>query len=224
MIMKCSNCGNMVPDGEKFCQKCGSKIENESKSNQNTKYCSNCGEPIEENSEFCSHCGVTTNKEKKSNESSINNQNTKFCANCGAEINVNAVACPKCGARASANNQFRQQANRKFCSNCGTEVNINAVVCTNCGASIAGNAGVSEEKSVGLSIVLSILLSGLGHFYLGLNQRGVTFLIAYIISCILMLFVIGFILAPAVWIWCLIDVIKSTEALNAGEYVEDKLF
>ena len=186
--MKCSNCGNVVPDGEKFCPKCGSKVENKSVNNQNTKYCSNCGEQVEENSEFCSHCGATTNKEKKSNENSINNQNTKFCANCGAKINANAVACPKCGA------------------------------------SIAGNAGVSEEKSVGLSVVLSILLPGLGHFYLGLNQKGITFLIAYIISWILVILVIGFILIIAVWIWALIDVIKCTEALNAGEYVEDKLF
>ena len=35
---------------------------------------------------------------------------------------------------------------------------------------------------------------------------------------------IGFILVIAVWIWALIDVIKSTNALNAGEHVEDKLF
>ena len=65
--MKCSNCGNVVPDGEKICPKCGSKVENKSVNNQNTKYCSNCGEQVEENSEFCSHCGATTNKEKKSN-------------------------------------------------------------------------------------------------------------------------------------------------------------
>ena len=222
--MKCSNCNHPISDGEKFCNNCGQKIECESESNQNTKYCSNCGEPIEKDSEFCSRCGRARNKENNSNESKINNQNTKYCSSCGAEINVNAVACPKCGAGASANNQFRQQTNRKFCSNCGASVNTDAVVCTTCGARIAGNVCVSEEKSVGLSVVLSILLPGLGHFYLGLNQKGVTFLIAYIISCILIFLVIGFILTPAVWIWGLIDVIKSTEALNAGEYVEDKLF
>jgi hypothetical protein len=27
-----------------------------------------------------------------------------------------------------------------------------------------------------------------------------------------------------VWLWALIDSIKSTEALNRGEFVEDKLF
>lgn len=182
--MKCSNCGNVVPDGEKFCPKCGSKVENKSVNNQNTKYCSNCGEQVEENSEFCSHCGATTNKEKKSNENSINNQNTKFCANCGAKINANAVACPKCGA------------------------------------SIAGNAGVSEEKSVGLSVVLSILLPGLGHFYLGLHIRGFTFLIAFLVSLCTHQFYISVI----IWTICLIDIFGCAKRFTKGEHIKDSIF
>lgn len=80
------------------------------------------------------------------------------------------------------------------------------------------------KKSVAVAALLSIVFSGIGHFYIGLNQKGIMFIVAYIVSAILILLFIGFILVIAVWIWALIDVIKSTNALNAGEHVEDKLF
>ena len=50
------------------------------------------------------------------------------------------------------------------------------------------------------------------------------FLIAYVISAILILLLIGFLLVVVIWIWALVDIIQSTNALNRGEVVEDKLF
>ena len=70
--MKCSNCGHLVSDGEKFCANCGEKIESKSESNQNTKYCSHCGESIEKDSQYCPNCGYSTNGE---NNHDINNNN-----------------------------------------------------------------------------------------------------------------------------------------------------
>jgi TM2 domain-containing membrane protein YozV len=75
-----------------------------------------------------------------------------------------------------------------------------------------------------LSAILSILFPGLGHLYLGLDKKGISFILAYIVSAILILLLIGVVLAIIVWIWALIDSIKSTEAINRGEFVEDKLF
>ena len=80
------------------------------------------------------------------------------------------------------------------------------------------------KKSVAVAALLSIVFPGIGHFYIGLNQKGIMFIVAYIVSAILILLFIGFVLVIAVWIWALIDVIKSTNALNAGQHVEDKLF
>ena len=80
------------------------------------------------------------------------------------------------------------------------------------------------KKSVAVAALLTIVFLGIGHFYIGLNQKGIMFIVAYIVSAILILLFIGFILVIAVWIWALIDVIKSTNALNAGQHVEDKLF
>ena len=74
-----------------------------------------------------------------------------------------------------------------------------------------------------ISVILSIIFPGLGHFYLGLNRKGAIFLLAYVVSAILILLLVGFLLCTVIWIWALVDVIKSTNALNRGEYVEDKL-
>ena len=52
----------------------------------------------------------------------------------------------------------------------------------------------------------------------------ISFIIAYIVSAVLVFILIGFVLILIVWIWALIDSIKSTEAINRGEFVEDKLF
>lgn len=200
----CNECKNEVPDDAEFCSKCGAKINAPS-----------MDEPIE-----------------NTNETSDNNSDgadvpfeTKFCYNCGEKVSINAVACPKCGAGLTRNTNVQKQANtKKFCSNCGKEVNVNAVVCTNCGASVYRGNAYGEEKNVAVAALLSIVFPGLGHFYIGLNQKGIMFIIAYIVSAILILLVIGFLLVIAVWIWALIDVVKSTNALNAGEHVEDKLF
>ena len=70
---------------------------------------------------------------------------------------------------------------------------------------------------------MSFFFPGLGHIYNGLNKKGISFIIAYIVSAILMVIFIGFVLILIVWVWALIDAIKTTEAINRGEYVEDKL-
>ena len=49
-----------------------------------------------------------------------------------------------------------------------------------------------------------------------------SFVIALVSGLVVLL--IGFVLVLIVWLWALIDSIKSTEAINRGEFVEDKLF
>ena len=121
----------------------------------------------------------------------------------------------------------------KFCRNCGTELNGNPKFCPNCGYDLQNfqvrttNTNVvtpKGEKNIILSILLSVIFPGLGQIYLGLDKKGSMFLIGYVISLILILLIIGFILCFVIWIWALVDVIQSTNALNRGESVEDKLF
>jgi hypothetical protein len=82
----------------------------------------------------------------------------------------------------------------------------------------------SKQKSVVLTFILS-MFPGVGHYYLGLMNRGLQF----------MLFFLGFIVAgsflgipelaafiPAIWFYALFDALQMAGAINAGENVEDK--
>lgn len=151
---------------------------------------------------------VETNIVKKSN----------FCPNCGAEIPDNIAFCPQCGFKFQ-----HEKTQTKFCQNCGEKIDINAEICPHCGVRVAGVVP-SGEKSVLLAAILSFLFPGLGHLYNGLNKKGVSFIIAYIVSFVLIFILVGFVLMLVIWIWALIDAIKTTEAINNGETVEDKLF
>lgn len=152
----------------------------------------------------------------KSNENS--DKKSKFCPNCGTEIAIDTSFCPQCGFK------FKQdETQTKFCQSCGKKIDVNAEICPYCGVRVAGIAP-SEEKNVLLAAILSFLFPGLGHIYNGLTKKGVSFIVAYIVSAILIMLLIGFVLVLIVWVWALIDAIKTTEAINRGEFVEDKLF
>ena len=144
---------------------------------------------------------------------------SKFCSNCGTEVTPQTVFCPQCGFKLIG----EEKPQTKFCQNCGKKIDINAEVCPYCGVRVA-NAAPSEVKNVLLAAILSFLFPGLGHLYLGLNKKGISFIVAYIVSAILIMLFVGLVLVIIVWLWALIDSIKSTEAINKGEYVEDKLF
>ena len=146
-------------------------------------------------------------------------KNTKFCSNCGTEVAIETVFCPQCGFRLIG----EEKPQTKFCQNCGKKIDINAEICPHCGVRVA-HVAAYQEKNALLAAILSFLFPGLGHIYLGLNKKGISFIIAYIVSAILILLFVGIVLCIIVWLWALIDSIKSAEALNRGEFVEDKLF
>ncbi len=172
----------------------------------------------------------------------------KFCKNCGARLPEVEEAAPVVSEEVkpivveetipvSASEVTEEevieeepQSNVKYCHNCGFELNGEFKFCPNCGASFSNHSRTtpttvssSEDKNIVIAIILSVIFPGLGQFYLGLNHKGLMFLIAYIISAVLILLLIGFILCFVIWIWALVDTIQSTNALNRGESVEDKL-
>ena len=178
--------------------------------------CPVCGSEASDE-KFCQNCGSAIGKQNVSS----NNQNTKFCTNCGSEIDVNAELCPKCGVKQSVNQTTPQT---KYCSNCGSEIDFKAEICPKCGVRQSGVTGNSSDKNVWVAVLLSLLLVGLGHFYLGLPKKGAMLLIITIVCFILIVAFIGLILYPLVLIYGVYDVYVSAVALSEGKYVEDKLF
>jgi TM2 domain-containing membrane protein YozV len=69
-------------------------------------------------------------------------------------------------------------------------------------------------KNPSVATVLSFLFTGLGQLYNGEIKKGVVFVTVYIVSIILMSFVVGFITTPVLWIWGMIDANKSAKKIN----------
>jgi hypothetical protein len=59
--MECPSCGALVPEGMKFCKKCGERIIIVIGSTQGTetKNCPNCGTPTNNYAKFCRVCGAS---------------------------------------------------------------------------------------------------------------------------------------------------------------------
>lgn len=189
--------------------------------------CPDCGKDVKD-AKFCSNCGALL--QQKEEKQTIDIEDTT--QNEDVDIEVNASEIDEKESTDIIPVETTQKSKSKFCANCGYELNGNFKFCPECGYDLSGRVGanrsdvpsVKSEKNMLLSIILSIIFPGLGHFYLGLDHKGIMFLLGYIISAALILLLVGFILIFVVWIWALIDVIQSTNAINNGEYVEDKLF
>lgn len=69
-------------------------------------------------------------------------------------------------------------------------------------------------KNPSIATLLSFFFMGLGQIYNGQIGKGVTFIVLYAISVLLMFIVIGFITTPILWIWGMIDANKSAHKIN----------
>lgn len=79
----------------------------------------------------------------------------------------------------------------------------------------AAAIAILGRKSGGLAAILSLLLVGAGQMYCGHVGRGVAFLAAWVLSCLLMFALVGFLLAPIVFIWALVDAVSLAGRHNA---------
>lgn len=75
-------------------------------------------------------------------------------------------------------------------------------------------AYVVQAKNPAVSLLVSFFIPGVGSMINGDANTGIIILVSYIISVILMLVLIGFLLAPAVWIWGMIDAYQGAVRWN----------
>ncbi|GAB6930017.1 hypothetical protein JCM10914A_40000 [Paenibacillus sp. JCM 10914] len=89
----------------------------------------------------------------------------------------------------------------------------------------------SDEQERFYTILLSFI-PGLGHFQLGLMQRGLSFLIAFFGLGTILLFLTGLTnesvfllflgLLPIIWLYCMFDVVQLVHRKQAGELLLDR--
>lgn len=76
----------------------------------------------------------------------------------------------------------------------------------------------ARKKSLALTIVLSVIVYGLGEIYLGLIKRGLIILIAGYVGSIAISMLLPFYLSLPIiivfWIWQIIDAYKSYNKIN----------
>ena len=80
-------------------------------------------------------------------------------------------------------------------------------------------------KSLAITIILAVLIAGLGHIYLGYKKRGAIILIARIAIWLGIIWlvpfpmslVIGPIFGGGFWLWQLIDVVRLYNKIKSGQ-------
>lgn len=80
----CSNCGQPVIEGARFCGNCG-----KDQSMNEVNVCAKCGEKIPEGAKFCPHCGTSCEK----------TQDTPSCPYCHESLTGRPSFCPHCGKK-----------------------------------------------------------------------------------------------------------------------------
>lgn len=60
--MKCSQCGHLALEGERFCAICGAKIEEPEMEKTHPGFCSRCGQKLLPEDQNCPHCGEKIKK------------------------------------------------------------------------------------------------------------------------------------------------------------------
>ncbi len=147
------------------------------------------------------------------------------------------VKCPNCGY---------ENPDGNYCRACGTKLAPDRIIVfnnqNNKDMIDKFNSQNSNDKidkiprkyhKRGLAAFLSVILSGLGQIYLGLGKKGFFMLIIQVILLFIFnnLISLEYITLSRIcmlvcfiwWVYCIADVVKSTDMLNKGEKVEDKL-
>ena len=75
-----------------------------------------------------------------------------------------------------------------------------------------------KKKNVGIAVLLSILIPGFGHIYIGKIKRGLIILTIAIISSILCSVLIGCLTTPLIWLFSIHDSYQLAKDYNNKLY------
>jgi len=102
-----------------------------------------------------------------------------------------------------------------YCRDCGSTISERAEICPDCGvrqhAPPDATSDLLEGGNPVLAALLSALLPGLGQIYNRELERGLAFVVASMVSAFLVVFVIGIVIYPLVWVFAIYDAYSRAE-------------
>lgn len=125
-----------------------------------------------------------------------------FCSGCGRQMDAAQQFCPGCGIKNPAPQSTGMVATAGAGVAPAQQIPAQQII-------------VVAEKSPGLAAVLSFFWAGLGQIYNGEITKGIVLMIAYVVSCVLIALVVGFITTPILWIYGMVDAYQTAEKFNA---------
>lgn len=153
----------------------------------------------------------------------------KRCPYCGAEVKDDFKFCKQDNTKlqeknASENKTIKKEQpiiKLKPCEYCGEKINTKAEICPECGVRLKK---AELEKNPGIALILSLIIPGFGQLYNNQIHKGFCFIVLFIISIILIIYIIGVFLGLIIWIYAIYDAYNTSKALNNGEIIEDKIW
>jgi TM2 domain-containing membrane protein YozV len=124
-----------------------------------------------------------------------------------------------------------------FCENCGKPLGENTTYCESCGAKVGntdppipmstGNQGAVpvqtahaaaqvQKKNPWISLILSLIITGVGQIYNGQIKKGIILLVAFIV-----VYLIFWPLALIIWIFGMYDAYSTAGKINNGDHITD---
>jgi len=112
-----------------------------------------------------------------------------------------------------------------FCRDCGAVIDARAEICPECGVRQRDPPQSSVDSALDdlfdggnpfVAAVLSAIFPGLGQLYNRELERGLAFAVGFIVASVSVLVFVGFLLAPAVWLYAVYDAYTRAE-LRAEE-------
>ncbi|ELZ71033.1 maltose:maltodextrin transport system permease [Haloferax volcanii DSM 14919] len=112
-----------------------------------------------------------------------------------------------------------------FCRDCGAVIDARAEICPECGVRQRDPPKSSVDSALDdlfeggnpfVAVVLSAVFPGLGQLYNRELERGLVFAVGFLVATASVMVLIGFFLAPAVWLYAVYDAYTRAE-LRAEE-------
>lgn len=103
-----------------------------------------------------------------------------------------------------------------YCRECGAEIHRAAEICPECGVRQRPPPSTAAESLVDgrnplVAALLSVLFPGLGHLYAREIETGLFFAVAFVLAVLSMVVAIGFVLAPAIWLYAIYGAAKAAD-------------